>query len=1601
MKQFQHFFYLFLLMFLTACDGDSFTAEDKDDVNPLEPTTTVELTINNTYVDAATPATVTAKVQTDGVAVENIVVTFSSEIGLFDVESSTALTNSDGIATIGLTAGAVEGAGTITASIETGELGTIGFESAGDGIDPDANQNQGDTDNVVLVNMSISARQVSADTFQIVTANISDLDGPVEGAVVTFSATTGYLLPASGTALTNSNGDATIIINADNVEGAGNVIATAPNGESATIGFINAGDGGVIAGKQVKLSLSNNQVSAASPATVMVTVTDEDGAVAGEVVNFSSSIGVLNPFSGTALTNATGVATITLMAGNVEGAGLISAALVTGEFDSLGFSTAGDASEVAGNEVTLTASITNISDGTPSVLTATVTNAGDPVVGEVVNFSSTLGSLSPVSGTALTNASGQAVITLSAGTNAGAGVASVTLENGATDKVGFETAGDASLISGNSVTLSISATQVDEANPVTISALVSDENGPVVGEVISFSTSLGVFSPVSGTALTDGTGLATIVLTAGSIEGAGVVTATLASGELDTIGFTTLGDASEIAGKSVSVAISNASIDANTPATLTATVTDAGNPVAGEVVNFSATLGLLSPASGTALTDVNGLATITLNAGNVAGAGVASATLDSGATDQVGFETAGDANLISGNIVSLSISNTHVDEANPVTISAMVSDEDGPVVGQVIRFSSSLGVFAPVSGTALTDGTGLATIVLTAGSIEGAGVVTATLASGELGTIGFTTLGDASEIAGKSVSVVISNASIDANAPATLTATVTDAGNPVAGEVVNFSATLGLLSPASGTALTDVNGLATITLNAGNVAGAGVASATLDSGATDKVGFETAGDESSTVNTLTLTIDNTSIDKNTPATLTATLLNGSDPVAGDVVTFTTSLGLFAPASGTALTDVNGVATITLTAGDVEGAGLVTARSSNGQVDTVGFSTAGDQVSVISVDVILVEPGTSNEISVINATTPGQLIATVTGINKQVIVTFTTDIGEIPIPTAITDIGNNQAVVDIYAGNDLGAGTVTATLKDGETGEALLVVGANNLRMGSGMPFTENVAELTLAQVSAGGTSVVTVDIVDENDNPYTLPVEVSFSSNCALLGDSTLSSPITTSNGSASSTYLAQGCVGDDPITVSANAGGVNLTASTTINILGADAGSIEFISASPENISLKGVGGEESSVVKFRVLDTTGNPVNNTVVDFSLNTEVGGINLDPVSATSDNEGIVQTIVNSGTVATSVRVTASINGSLPLISSQSSLLVVSTGIPDQDSFSLYAEYLNPEGWDVFGTQVSVTASLADAFNNPVPNGTAISFTTEGGTIEPSCITTDGVCSVTWTSTNPKPEGNELGGPNVPEVINTMGQKFGGRATILATAIGEESFPDSNGNGRFDAAEMAAFAGNDVSGNPYDLPEAFVDHNEDGAFNLLATGGENEEFTDFNFDGLYDNADTMYNGSLCAEPAHVGCATEQSLNVRGSLVLVMSGSDAYLTVNATIDAHETIDDISDLVVNITGENTGAASVIIADLHNQPMPIGTIIEFTATAGSIVGPDTFTWSNDNHNGGRAFSVSIKGEDEAKSGGLIVQITTPSGASTTYSPVSIVIDEPAVVVP
>ena len=618
--------------------------------------------------------------------------------------------------------------------------------------------------------------------------------------------------------------------------------------------------------------------------------------------------------------------------------------------------------------------------------------------------------------------------------------------------------------------------------------------------------------------------------------------------------------------------------------------------------------------------------------------------------------------------------------------------------------------------------------------------------------------------------------------------------------------------------------------------------------------------------------------------------------------------------------------------------------------------AGAPVTSIST----VAPGTAKA-SVKDAS--GALVA-------NAVVTFSTDatLAAVTPATALTNAAGVASVTLNPAGlAAAGATTLTATAQLGTPPAA--VTGSLGFSVGAAaVTVSAPVLGVGAAPLSAFGTTSITVTVAS-GGVPVPTPQNVTFFSSCGSSGKAVLSAGVATVAGVATGSYRDNGCAGTDAI--SASVAGVT-SASTNLIVTPPTVGSIQFVSATPPNISLKGTGGVETSQVQFKVVDTGGNGISGKTVTFTLSTTVGGITLTPTpsTATSDATGLVVTNVNSGTVSTPVRVTASTAGAVAgtTLTTQSNGLTITTGIPAQDSFSLSATKLNPEFRDHDGNKTVLTAFLADHFRNPVPDGTVVNFTTEGGSIVGSCATVNSSCSVPMTSQAIRP-------------VN-------GRVTVLAYAVGEESFIDLNGNGVADSlAEMI-----DINGISTDMPEAFRDDNESAAFDPLT-----ETFIDFDQGGSFNPPDGKYSGVLCdpvATPAF--CAATKSIHVRRSLVIVFSGSDAVITK------------IAPAVIDLQGCGAGGTTAVdlrIVDVVGNPMPVGTTVVATTSDGTMTGLSTFTQANTNVTpapGAITHTVNIKDDavttpgslgppptpptcvDPTLSGVLTITVTTPGGEAS-----------------
>jgi hypothetical protein len=248
-------------------------------------------------------------------------------------------------------------------------------------------------------------------------------------------------------------------------------------------------------------------------------------------------------------------------------------------------------------------------------------------------------------------------------------------------------------------------------------------------------------------------------------------------------------------------------------------------------------------------------------------------------------------------------------------------------------------------------------------------------------------------------------------------------------------------------------------------------------------------------------------------------------------------------------------------------------------------------------------------------------------------------------------------------------------------------------------------------------------------------------------GKATLAATVSTNNGTAQTVYRDKGCANSDTITVSAD--GITKSATTQLQIAAPAAASVQFVTAVPsdKSIVIRGQGGNgrtETATLTFKVVDIFGNPLAGKQVNFAPSTSA--VTVNKVSDTTDATGSVITTVNSGSTPTSFRVLATLPGTAANgnadISTYSDSIVVTTGLPVQRAFSISSGSFNVEGLNIDNASATtVQVMLADAFGNPVPDGTPVVFQTNMGAIGSSdkggCNTVNGLCSVVFRTQNPR------------------------------------------------------------------------------------------------------------------------------------------------------------------------------------------------------------------------------------------------------------------------
>lgn len=406
--------------------------------------------------------------------------------------------------------------------------------------------------------------------------------------------------------------------------------------------------------------------------------------------------------------------------------------------------------------------------------------------------------------------------------------------------------------------------------------------------------------------------------------------------------------------------------------------------------------------------------------------------------------------------------------------------------------------------------------------------------------------------------------------------------------------------------------------------------------------------------------------------------------------------------------------------------------------------------------------------------------------KEAMVTFATDASlAIFSPSAGTALTDDQGVARISlraaslaAG---GAGKLTATASVG----GATIVGERNFQVGA-TTLSFGTVTTGAPQIQAYNSTDITVPVL-AGGAPYPNQVNVNFTSACVIAGKATLAATVATNNGVAKTVYRDKGCANDDVITVTAD--GVSVPATVPLKIAPPPAASVQFVSADPveKSIVIRGQGGinrTETATLKFRVFDIFGSPLPRREVTFRVS-DPASVTLNKSTDTTDENGEVITTVNSGSVATSFRVFATLPNTASAtrpddISTTSDSIVVTTGLPVQRAFSLTAENYNLEGLNKDSSPTNpatrVQVMIADSFGNPVPDGTPVVFQTNMGSIGSSdkggCSTVNGGCSVDFRTQDPR--SHEKNQPATPcntgsSALRSDDSSRAGLATVCASS----------------------------------------------------------------------------------------------------------------------------------------------------------------------------------------------------------------------------------------
>lgn len=585
-------------------------------------------------------------------------------------------------------------------------------------------------------------------------------------------------------------------------------------------------------------------------------------------------------------------------------------------------------------------------------------------------------------------------------------------------------------------------------------------------------------------------------------------------------------------------------------AVLTATATDLaadGAPLVDEQITFTTDVGFVGVNLATATTqsvtvssNAEGVASVILVEDGTSGVAKVTATArKSTAQASVSF-----VDLASVTHLALDASQETLylgQGAHSVLTATVVDTENGstPLAGQEVIFRTTAGYLGVDAATAtrreltrVTDADGVATAVLVEGST--AGVASVSIEARQATTATSVNFVDLATITTVAVTAAEDTLYLRTGASTVVTTTVmdtSDGSTPVAGEEVTFTTTAGFVGLDAATAttrsvtvLTDAQGIAAAVLVDGGTAGV----AQISAEARRAMG-------QTSVNFVDLTsITQVSLATSTPrlylglgasSKLTATVTdtsNGSRPLVGEPVTFTTSVGYVGTDAASAVdqsitvvTNEAGVATAYLVedglAGDAQVRAEARQTSSQATVAFLEVATiahTGTKCGGNNCTVMGIRGSGFNENA--NVTFNVKDAQGRAAIGVKVAFSITNAPAQTTVsPTGTTDNAGN-VTANIVAGPTTGVFAVSAVVIDGlvaTTSDSIGIRGAKPSNLGFSLDCAQrNIATFANDPISTPRPYTVrcTVKVVDRLNNPVGTGTSVSLSTEAGAIPASTV-----------------------------------------------------------------------------------------------------------------------------------------------------------------------------------------------------------------------------------------------------------------------------------------------------------------------------------------------------------------------------------------------------------------------------------------------------------------------------------------------------------------